>query len=384
MNVLMLEPFLGGSHKAFLEGIRRHSRHHILPVTLPGRHWRWRMHGGALSLALRTGATAEQVDLVFASSMTNLSAFLALTRPRFSTVPAVMYMHENQITQPVPKGEEPDNTYGYLNYLNALVADRLIFSSQFHHDSFLSALPDFLDRFPDQQHPETFERIRKASSVLHPGIDLSVFDQQPDTRRENRNKVIVWNQRWTFDKNPAMFFRVMNRLDDAGYHFDLILAGDNRHDKPEEFEKAWKRYGNRIIHYGYVDDVQAYSRLLHKADIVVSTADHEFFCVSIMEAIYCGCHPVLPNRLTYPELIPPNLRQPLLHAPVFYEDEDSLFGLMRRLLDDEVRPLPGTTLKSINRHLDWPRIIGKYDDLFEELSVEEPKQELPHNVSAGD
>jgi len=369
MNILVLEPFLGGSHKSFLEGIQQHSRHNIIPATLPGRHWRWRMHGGAVSLALRAKEVAEGVDLIFASSMINLSAFLALTRPRFNDVPAIMYMHENQITQPVPDGEKRDNTFGYLNYLNALVADQLVFSSHFHHDSFMSALLDFLDQFPDQQHPDTIEWIRKASRVLHSGIDLSVFDEQPDTRKRNQHKVIVWNQRWTFDKNPALFFRVMNRLDDAGFRFDLILAGDNRHDKPVEFEKAWRRYGNRIIHYGYVDDIQAYSKLLHKANIVVSTADHEFFCVAIMEAIYCGCHPVLPDRLTYPELIPENLRQPLLHAPIFYEDEDAMFKILRDLLDDETRPLPKTTLQRINRHLDWPRIIGKYDDLFEELAV---------------
>ncbi|HKI46897.1 MAG TPA: DUF3524 domain-containing protein [Balneolales bacterium] len=368
MNILMLEPFLGGSHKAFLEGIQQHSRHNIIPVTLPGRHWRWRMHGGGVSLALKSKELADDVDLIFASSMINLSAFLALTRPRFDKIPVIMYMHENQITQPLPAGQVRDNTFGYLNYLNALVADQLVFSSHFHHDSFMAALPDFLDQFPDQQHPDTIEWIRNASRVLHSGIDLSVFDEQPDTRNLNQHKVIVWNQRWTFDKNPGLFFRVMNRLDDAGFRFDLVLAGDNRHDKPEEFEKAWRRYGNRIIHYGYVDDIQSYSKLLHKGDIVVSTADHEFFCVAIMEAIYCGCHPVLPNRLTYPELIPDNLRQPLLHAPILYDDEDEMFRILKDLLGNKTRRLPKTTLKKINQHLDWSRIIGKYDDLFEELA----------------
>jgi hypothetical protein len=43
--------------------------------------------------------------------------------------------------------------------------------------------------------------------------------------------VVVWNQRWQFDRNPAMFFRVMNRLFDIDCPFELILAGDTEHDK---------------------------------------------------------------------------------------------------------------------------------------------------------
>ena len=49
---------------------------------------------------------------------------------------------------------------------------------------------------------------------------------------------------------------------------------------------------------------QEYAALLWAADLVVSTAIHEFFGVAVVEAIYCGCRPVLPWRLSYPELIP--------------------------------------------------------------------------------
>jgi glycosyltransferase involved in cell wall biosynthesis len=366
MNILAVEPFYSGSHKAFLEGLKKHSQHHVIPVNLSYKGRKWRMHGNSVALAGMTQEVEEDIDLLLVSSMTNLPAFLSLTSPRFSHAPKVMYMHENQFTQPMPEGEERDQTYCYLSYLSMLSADRLIFSSRFHKRDFLKALQEFLDNYPDDKHFYPVDKIADKSMVLYPGLDLERFDAQPDLRQSNENPVIVWNQRWQFDRNPAMFFRVLNRLNDIDLTFDLILAGDTQHEKPEEFEKAWQRYGRRITHFGYVENKENYSKLLHSGDIVVSTATYEFFCVAIMEAIYCGCHPLVPNRLHYPELVPKSLQKPLLHAPVLYDTEDELFHYLKDLLTHQTDPLPKESLQTINKHLEWSNRIEEYDAMFEE------------------
>jgi len=366
MNILAVEPFFSGSHKAFLKGLKKYSRHHIIPINLSYKGRKWQMHGNSVVLAGMTREVEEDIDLLFISSMTDLPAFLSLTNPRFSDVPKVMYMHENQFTQPMPEGEERDQTYCYLNYISMLSADRLVFSSEFHKNDFLNALPKFLDGYPDDRHYRPVDQIGKKSIVLYPGLDLKRFDDYQLDQKNNDHPVIVWNQRWQFDRNPAMFFRVLNRLDDIDLTFDLILAGDTQHEKPEEFEKAWKRYGRHITHFGYVEDEENYSRLLHSGDIVVSTATYEFFCVAIMEAIYCGCHPLVPNRLHYPELIPENQHKPLLHAPVLYDTEDNLFHYLKDLLTGENKPLPSASLQNINKHLDWSERIDRFDRMFEE------------------
>jgi glycosyltransferase involved in cell wall biosynthesis len=180
--------------------------------------------------------------------------------------------------------------------------------------------------------------------------------------------VVLWNQRWEYDKNPKGFFRIMNRLDDAGHSFRLLLAGKHFHEQPDEFEEAFERYAERILHYGYAEDFAEYSRLLHRADVVVSTAVHEFFGVAVMEAIYCGCHPLLPNGLSYPELIPETHHTPLLHAPVLYDDEQHLFDILSRVLEHEDRPLPPETLRKIPQRLDWSRHVEAYDALLEEAA----------------
>ena len=372
MRILALEPWYGGSHKAFLDGLIAHSSHKIDTVTMSARFWKWRMHGGAVTMARKVQEIykkGEKPYLIFASSMVNLTAFLALTRSELSGVPVVMYMHENQLTYPLPEGKSRDHTYGYINYLSCLAADHIVFNSQFHYDQFVEALPRLLRLFPDYTHLNTAQQIRQKASVLHLGLDLRGHDKYASAFEGHpwgpgmKLPIVLWNQRWEYDKNPAAFFRLMNRLDDSGHKFRLILAGEHFEDLPPEFEKAFERYAERILHYGYAEDFKEYSSLLHRADIVISTSLHEFFGISMLEAIYCGCYPLLPNRLSYPELIPESLHSPLLHAPILYENDDELFAIMKRILNGEERPLPVSTLKGISAHLEWSQHVQHFDKL---------------------
>lgn len=378
MNVLALEPWYEGSHRRFLDGLVEHSAHEIRTITMPGRFWRWRMEGGGVTLAKKVRTLVNegfQPDLVFASDMVNLPAVLSLTRPHLQGVPVVLYFHENQLTYPLPPDRERERAYAITNYLSALAADRVVFNSQSHFDEFIEALPQLLRDFPDFTNMHTVRDLREKSMVLHLGMDLAAHDEYRGARTERTlhtttPPTVLWNQRWEYDKNPSAFFRTMNRLDDAGVPFQLILAGKHFQEQPEEFEQAFERYAERILHYGYAEDFAEYSRLLHRADVVVSTSHHEFFGVAVQEAIYCGCHPVLPNRLSYPELIPETHHEPLLHAPIFYEDDNDLFEVLRDILEGEERPLPPETLRKIPAPLDWDEHVEHYDQLFESVTEE--------------
>lgn len=378
MNVLALEPWYGGSHRNFIDGLIGHSRHSFHPITMAARFWKWRMHGGAVTMARKAVQSMEEgfrPDVIFATGMVNLPAFLALARPHLGDIPVVLYLHENQLTYPLRPGAERDHTYAYINYLSCLAADRIVFNSQYHFDEFIEALPALLRAFPDYTHLNTVQEIRKKSTVLHPGMNLHAHDQfrddypQTDWTIAYRSPIVLWNQRWEYDKNPEGFFRVMNRLDDAGLRFRLILAGEHFEEQPYEFERAFERYADRILHYGYAEDFEEYSRLLHRSHVVVSTSIHEFFGIAIMEAVYCGCHPLLPNRLSYPELLPESLHQPLLHAPILYEEEDDLYEILSQIMKGEERPLPVSTLRNIPERLDWRSHVDAYDELLEEVAT---------------
>jgi len=375
MTIFALEPWYGGPRRHFLDGLVEHSGHAIQPLTMPGRFWRWRMEGGGVTLAEKIRSAVDEggrPDLLLATDMVHLPAVLSLARPHLDGVPAVLYLHENQLTAPRPPGEERERSYAVVNYLSALAADRVVFNSQSHLDEFAEALPQLLRDFPDFTNLHTVRDIREKSTVLHPGLDLAAHDAHTTGRSSRGGRaaapVVLWNQRWDHARNPSAFFEVMNRLDDAGAEFRLILTGEQFREQPEALDRAFERYAERILHYGYAEDFAEYSRLLHRADVVVSTARHEFFGVAIQEAIYCGCHPVLPHRMSYPELIPETHHRPLLHAPVLYEDKDELFGVLRDLLGGEERPLPTKTLREIPARLDWRTHADDFDALFEAVA----------------
>jgi len=89
--------------------------------------------------------------------------------------------------------------------------------------------------------------------------------------------LVLWNQRWEYDKDPETMLRALYGLADEGLRFRVALAGENFRVTPAEFDQARARLGDRLEHYGYAESQAEYAGLLHRADIVLSTAIHEFF-----------------------------------------------------------------------------------------------------------
>ena len=51
MNILLLSPYHSGSHRAWVDGWLTHTAHEVRVLSLPGRFWKWRMQGAAVTLA---------------------------------------------------------------------------------------------------------------------------------------------------------------------------------------------------------------------------------------------------------------------------------------------------------------------------------------------
>ncbi len=361
MRVLLLAPYCGGSHRAWAEGYEANGAHDVTLLELPARFWKWRMQGGAVTLAEAARELEERPEAILATDMVNLPAFLGLTRDFLSGVPTVLYCHENQLTYPLPPGEKRDLTYGMINWLSMLAADRVFFNSQYHLVDWFEALPNMLKHFPDHSHLHRVEAVRTKASVLPVGCNLERLDGIP--RPEVAEPpLILWNQRWEYDKDPGTFFRALYTLDTESWRFRVAIAGRNYRQATPEFEAVKKRLGERVVHFGYADG-GAYARLLREADIVVSTAIHEFFGVSVVEAIYGGCFPVLPDRLSYPELIP----EPDHHV-CLYDSFEEMLVLLRWALDHPKEA--GAVAKGLRpamARFDWDRVGPMYDRQLEKV-----------------
>jgi glycosyltransferase involved in cell wall biosynthesis len=367
MRIALVSPYHGGSHKAWAEGYRQHSAHDVRLYTLPARYWKWRMHGGAVTLARAFSADAGEPDLILATDMLDLTTFLALTRDKSLGVPVALYCHENQLTYPLPDDPstgpmrrqlgQRDQHYAFINYVSALAADLVFFNSAFHRRSFLAALPLFLKHFPEYNELGTVAQIEAKSSVLPVGVDLARLAARPEeSQRRPDPPLILWNQRWEYDKNPAGFFAALFALREAGVPFRLALCGQNYRRRPVEFKDAANRLADVLIHVGYAKE-RKYRELLWAADITVSTAFHEFFGISIIEAISCHTLPLLPRRLAYPEILPP-----VHHAACLYDGEDDLLArLQAALAEPAAQRTTVTELARAMQRFDWRQLAPAYD-----------------------
>ncbi|MDH4228874.1 MAG: DUF3524 domain-containing protein [Nitrospirota bacterium] len=337
LDILALEPWYAGSHRGFLDGLIAHSAHHIHPITLPGRFWKWRQTGSGLVLAQRVRDQAEAgltpPNLIFASDFLHLPDFLALTRRQWPNVPAILYFHENQLTYPLEEGHQLDPAYPQANLSGAAVADQVWFNSAHHQRVFFEGLERLLKACPDFAPHYLAEEIGQKSRVLPLGVDLDSLTPHFEPRRNRQGPLtVLWNHRWEHDKNPEAFFRTLFDLSDAGREFRLIVLGQAFRQTPKIFTEAQTRLTRHIDHWGYAESRADYARLLGQADVVVSVARHDFFGVSVVEAMHAGCLPLLAHRLNYPDLIPQEA-----HPRCLLERDEDLTERLAELIQNPQR-----------------------------------------------
>jgi glycosyltransferase involved in cell wall biosynthesis len=364
LRVAFVEPYFGGSHRAFAEGYARVSRHDLRLFTHPAQFWKWRMQGAHETLAASFEAVVRRegpFDVVMASSMLDLARFLGTARRSVGAAPALLYMHENQLTYPPSPADEFDMSYAMANWASMCAADRVLFNSAFHESAWFDALPGFLGRLPDQRHGGLIDAVRARVEVVPVGVDLARLDAVERLRRDR--PLLLWNQRWDHDKDPEEFAAAVFALDARGIAFDLALAGERFVSDPTGFTALRERLGSRVVWFGYADDGE-YVRLLRSADVVASTALQEFFGVAVSEAVYAGAFPVLPDRLVYPERIPADH-----HGACLYADRADLVDKLGWALTHrtEAAAVAGD-LKPVMGRCDWSLVGPVLDRNVEDLA----------------
>ena len=375
LRILALEPYYGGSHRAVLDGLveRLSARGFAFDLlTLPPRKWKWRMRGAAITMAdeARTLAAAwtqahpngeagrpqpdRPWDVIYASTFVNVAEFLALARDAVAAVPAIVYYHENQLLYPNRHTAEWDYQFPLTNITSALAADACLFNTRWNLDGFIAEIPGFLREFPDHRPTGVAERIAAKSAVVAPPFDPAPFDAVPPVRGEKVR--IVWPHRHEHDKDPETFFRAVSALAAEGLDFEVAVAGQSFRETAGPMAEAAAALGERLVHLGEPGSRDEYARLLASADVAVSTAQNEFFGIAMLEACYAGCAPLVPDRLAYPELYPPEAR---------YRTEEELVARLRGHVLH--RPAPGAA-RSIAEPFTFDALTHVYAGVFETVA----------------
>ena len=328
------------------------------------------MHGGAISLAKKFNNFIQDdkiPDIILTTDMLNLPVFTAFANVK--SIPIITFFHENQLTYPWStqdrdKVKNRDHHYGFINYTTALKSDLIMYNSNFHKDSFINALQIFLKQFPDHNELSSINCIEKKSVVSHLGLTLQKFDNYK-TIQNNKIPIILWNHRWEYDKNPDLFFNTLFELDNNNIDFKLIVVGESYSEYPNIFNIAKNRLGSKIIHFGYCDNYQKYIKYLKLANILPVTSNQDFFGISIVEAVAYGAYPILPNRLSYPELFDKSI-----NPHIFYKNKtefkDKIMSAINNvnLISDKIKPLRNNVYDNFN----WNNVSKKYDKTFNELN----------------
>jgi glycosyltransferase involved in cell wall biosynthesis len=359
VKILFLEPFFGGSHQDFALGFQAHSCHDVDIVSLPDRFWKWRMRGAALYFVHHI-KDFSRYDAIVISDMMDVTDFLALAGTPLP--PVFMYFHENQLSYPLSPNEKRDSHLGFTNIISAVAADKVVFNSKFHLTDFMVAANRLIKQMPDFRPKWMIEQIQEKSQVVYPGCWFEAGEMAL-THGDVKKPLIIWNHRWEYDKNPEFFFDALGRLKEKNIPFSLALLGERLDLVPPVFDHAREHFKDELVVCGYVESRDVYQSWLKKGAIVVSCANQENFGIAVVEAVRFGCIPLLPDRLSYPEIMPGDL-----HPQVLYQTKEDLVGkLADRLLNYE-KYLP--LQKRLSREMEqfsWQIIVKQYDNALKKL-----------------
>ncbi|XP_069717691.1 tRNA-queuosine alpha-mannosyltransferase isoform X5 [Phaenicophaeus curvirostris] len=380
MSVLLIEAFYGGSHKQLMDLLQEELQDDCVLCTLPAKKWHWKARTAALYF-MQTVPTSANYRILFASSVLNLAELVAL-RSDLGKLKKVLYFHENQLIYPVQKCQERDFQYGYNQILSCLVADVVVFNSAFNMESFLTSIGKFMKLIPDHRPKDLEKIIRPKCQVLYFPVrfpDVSRF--MPQHKLAHLEKVIGVERNGDAYQLEGLPGQEKSRT------LGGLMKSSNAHHESGLCEAQPGLYTTQCE--GLSSPLMALARL-NKSDASESTNPHQeeedkqnltFNLCNIssgqdyqqrplhiawphrwIEAVYCGCYPLCPKALVYPEIFP---------AEYLYSTPEQLF---KRLQNFCKRPdiVRKHLYKGETAGFSWAALGGK----FRSLLAAEPREDL--------
>ena len=371
MRVLLLSAYAAASHL--------HWQRKLLDMfpawewqvlTLPPRHFSWRIRGNPLYWSLSERAVLEgDYQLLVATSMVDLATLRGLV-PALARLPSLLYFHENQFDYPQQSTQHSLVEAQMVSLYSALAADRLVFNSAYNRDTFLAGVDALLRKLPDRVPAGVAVMLAAKAAVLPVPIDIEgntargVGWPTPAGSYPQRPLRLLWTGRFEHDKGGDTLRQTLAELERRGLHYELAMTGQQFRSSPAVFSQIESEFGHRLVQFGYLEDIADYRALLRDADIVLSTARHEFQGLAVLEAVASGCLPAVPDRQAYPEIFAAQFRYPCKGNDVTTEARDAAALVCR--LAAEVKQ--GDAVVPDVSHFGSGPLRGPYAELFHALT----------------
>lgn len=170
--------------------------------------------------------------------------------------------------------------------------------------------------------------VRKDKIFILPNLPNEDFTKVETN--DNRHYDIVSFSRIDLNKNIILLIKALARLKDK-FQLRVAIAGDG--DQLENIKNAASEYGvsEMIDFMGYVSGFDNKVKVLSDSKIFISCSKGEGFPVSLLEAMNCGCVPVVSNVGDIVDVI-----QNGKNGYVFNDtdDETEFAGYLEQLLAD--------------------------------------------------
>lgn len=331
-RTLLLSAYRADSHAWWADWLQQAlTDRHWEVLELPGRWFNWRIRGNPLSWLDQIENAVDGADQVLATSMVDLATLRGLC-PSLAQLPTLLYFHENQFAYPQTAQQRNSIEPQMIQLYAGLAADRLLFNSAWNQQSYLDGVERLLARFPDEVPTGIPARLAARCSVIPVPIEnLRPADGAPPRDQ----KLIVWNHRWEHDKAPERFAKALFALADQGVEFRLALLGPRPKAKPPALESIEAQLEERIVANERLPRAE-YVALLQRAGIVISTAEHEFQGLAMLEAVSAGATPLAPDHLVYPSQYPAHCLYPA-------RDDAALADRLKQWLCNGPPPAPSVS-----------------------------------------
>ncbi|MGB5324806.1 MAG: DUF3524 domain-containing protein [Pseudomonadales bacterium] len=376
MRILLLSAYDALSHRYWREQLLAQFPSVAWSVlALPPRHFSYRVRGNPLSwYSAQRELLQQRFDLVIATSVVDVACLRGLV-PSLAALPLWLYCHENQFHYP-DSGQQRDTLQrgnrlqAQLVFLyNCLCADAISFNSAFNRDTALAGLGRLLQQLPDKFDPALIDGIGARSDVLPVPVESLVPKRKSNKEyagtlpgaAASRNLQLLWNHRWEYDKGPEHLLAFVEALAASDLPITMHIAGQQFREQPAAFAVIEKLLDDPLLRgpvtkgqWGFVASQRKYRELLAGCDVVLSTAQHDFQGLAVLQACQAGCAPLLPDRLAYPEYFAPRFLYHWHDNPV-----DNARSMLHRLQDVLADLAAGKALPDL-QGLGWNALAPAY------------------------